>query len=363
MLLLLLLLLLLASGSAGEAACPTVTRVTLYGVEELVCSGRGICSADNKHCTCEDGAQTARRRGPGWRDMWWQTEPGNIRANGGDCGGTLHAAASPQQISHHYTLLVVTYAGLCFVCGLLFARPVRCCPHFLHPPRFRLHAEPWRLPVAATVTGVGTLAATVISALLAGGGCDCYWIHDFDKYKTISALAEHAPMTVITPVGVLITSFFATAQIFATIKRAAVLPCYKDSVLAKVALALWSLCAANAAFWGIGVNVFFNESWDHDSHIDLSMNYFVAAGFNNIFLYFAILPRIWVEHRAPIVCRNYVIQLAFHGLWISPTIGLTYYWVYAGWKEKPPYVLGVFEHCMSTYELVSNGIVLVCMLY
>ena len=41
------------------------------------------------------------------------------------------------------------------------------------------------------------------------------------------------------------------------------------------------------------MNVFFNESWDHDAHIELSMYYFVAAAFNNVFLYFAVLPRIW----------------------------------------------------------------------
>jgi ABC-type thiamin/hydroxymethylpyrimidine transport system permease subunit len=54
------------------------------------------------------------------------------------------------------------------------------------------------------------------------------------------------------------------------------------------------------------------------------MYYFVAAGFNNIFLYFAVLPRIWSEHRAPLACRSFVVQVAFHGLWIrseSPFFG------------------------------------------
>ena len=68
-------------------------------------------------------------------------------------------------------------------------------------------------------------------------------------------------MTVITPIGVLITSFFATAQVFAAIKHASSLPCYQNSCLAKLAFAVWCFIAFQAAFWGIGVNVFFNESW------------------------------------------------------------------------------------------------------
>ena len=258
-----LVLLLLPLLVNVDAACPTVRRPTIYGDEQLVCSGRGTCSADGKRCECEDGAQTAAKRDPGWRDMWWQVEPGNIRANGGDCGGTPHAVASPELITRHYRLLCLTYALLFLGCGWLFgpAPPCGCCKRVPAPPRFGLSARPWRLPVAAAVAGVGTLLATIVGALFAGGGCDCYWLADFDKYNTISALAEHAPMTVITPLGVLVTSFFATAQVFAVVKAAAALPCYGSSRLAKLALALWCVCACNAGFWGIGVNVFFNESW------------------------------------------------------------------------------------------------------
>ena len=67
------------------------------------------------------------------------------------------------------------------------------------------------------------------------------------------------------------------------------------------------------------------------------------------------------EHRAPVVRRSFVIQVAFHGLWISPVMGIAYWLVYSDWcsgNSCPHYVLGVYEHCMSAYELVSNAIVL-----
>jgi hypothetical protein len=63
-----LLLLLLLGVGPGRAACPTVTRPTLYGDETLICSGRGSCSAGGK-CQCEDGALTAAKREAGWRDL------------------------------------------------------------------------------------------------------------------------------------------------------------------------------------------------------------------------------------------------------------------------------------------------------
>ena len=71
----------------------------------------------------------------------------------------------------------------------------------------------------------------------------------------------------------------------------------------------------NAGLWGTGVNVFFNESWDHDAHIELSYYYFVAAGFNNVFLYFAMLPRIWAEHGAPLV--RYDAGLLLASIWVA----------------------------------------------
>lgn len=166
--LLLIVLQLLGNGlPAAEAECPTVTRHTIYGDQQLVCSGRGACSADHTRCECEDGSQTAGKRHPGWRDMWWQVEPGNIRANSGDCGGTLHAAATPQQITRHYRLLVLTYAALCLVCGWLFAPRLPCCARLPQPPRSNLRAKPSRLPVAAAISGIGTLIATVFGALFA----------------------------------------------------------------------------------------------------------------------------------------------------------------------------------------------------
>jgi hypothetical protein len=45
----------------------------------------------------------------------------------------------------------------------------------------------------------------------------------------------------------------------------------------------------------IGVNVFFDESWDHDHHISLSGYYFTAIAFVVVSLYFALRPDI--NHR------------------------------------------------------------------
>jgi hypothetical protein len=55
------------------------------------------------------------------------------------------------------------------------------------------------LPRAATISALATLAATVLGALFAGHACDCYWLGNFDRYKTISGLAMHPPMTVSHP--------------------------------------------------------------------------------------------------------------------------------------------------------------------
>ena len=132
----------------------------------------------------------------------------------------------------------------------------------------------------------------------------------------------------------LVTTFFATSQVFAAVKRAvsrhdtagiwvaffsrcqryrcrqASLRCFRDSRLACISFGCWAFVSFNAGLWGTGVNVFFNESWDHDAHIELSYYYFVAAGFNNVFLYFAMLPRIWAEHGAPLVRYDAGLLLA-----------------------------------------------------
>ena len=286
-LLLPLLQLLLLSPSSRGAACPEVTRPTLYGDVTLVCSGRGECI--NGKCDCQDGAQGAEAKRPGWRDLWWQVQPSNIIApRSDDCGGTIRAHAPPNLILRHWVLLFFSYLLLFASCGWLFGPALPCgqaavLAEFLPPPPriWRFTDEPWLLPVATGLSGLGTLAATIISSLFAGALCDCYWPADFDRYLTISAFAEHAPMTVITPLGVLLTSFFATGQVFAAVKHASQLPCY-GSCLAKAALGMWCVVCLQVGFWGIGVNVFFNESWDHDLHIELSLYYFVAAGFNNV---------------------------------------------------------------------------------
>ena len=53
-----------------------------------------------------------------------------------------------------------------------------------------------------------------------------------------------------------------------------------------------------------------------------------------------------------------MVQLAFHGVWISLATGFLYQWVYQDWTDKPGWALGVYEHSMSAYQLVSFGIVL-----
>ena len=74
------------------------------------------------------------------------------------------------------------------------------------------------------------------------------------RYNTISALAEHPPMTVITPLGVLVSTYLLTAATWLTVDRALALPCY-TSKLSRAGMWAWAFVAWNSAFWGIGVNV------------------------------------------------------------------------------------------------------------
>ena len=142
------------------------------------------------------------------------------------------------------------------------------------PPSLgRLSASPWLLPKYSAAAACATLAATVLSALLAGYDCDCFWLHDFNRYETISGLAMHPPMTVVTPAGVIPSALLLIASAWAALKLALASPYYRSGA-AKAALGLWCCNAMNSALWGTGVNVFFNESWDHDSHIQLSYYYF-----------------------------------------------------------------------------------------
>ena len=66
--------------------------------------------------------------------------------------------------------------------------------------------------------------------------------------------------------------------------------------------------AQHPRFWssmrGVGFAEWVLESGsaaDDLSRIDDALTKVVAAGFNNVFLYFAMLPRIWAEHGAPLV--------------------------------------------------------------
>ena len=61
-------------------------------------------------------------------------------------------------------------------------------------------------------------------------------------------------MTVITPLGVLVSTYLLIAATWVTVDRALALPCY-DSALSRAAVWSWASVAWNSAFWGIGVNV------------------------------------------------------------------------------------------------------------
>jgi hypothetical protein len=45
--------------------------------------------------------------------------------------------------------------------------------------------------------------------------------------------------------------------------------------------------------------VFFNESWDHGMHIELSYYYFIAACLNNSFAFFALAPAVTAQYGVP----------------------------------------------------------------
>jgi hypothetical protein len=79
-------------------------------------------------------------------------------------------------------------------------------------------------------------------------------------------------MTVVTPVGVLISTTFLIAAACAAITWASAHPRCYSTRRDRAFFALFAFNALFSAFWGMGVNVYFNESWDHDSHIQLSVS-------------------------------------------------------------------------------------------
>jgi hypothetical protein len=254
-----LLLLLLTSGAADaqnermhNGKCPSYTRTTLWeGTKEYECGGpeRGTCDRATGKCTCLPG--------PHWAT--WQVNAANIRAPGyPNCGQGVRAQATEADIAIHEAAFAATFAAEFFGCWWLFGPLPAAAP--APPVIVPLGERPWLLPKLAMLTSCGTLVATILSMLLADQNCNCYWIHDFDNYQTISIAAEFPPMSVITPTGVLVSSFLLTGSTWAILKRARGLPCYSGG-LARAALWLWACIAWNAAAWGLAVNVFFNESW------------------------------------------------------------------------------------------------------
>ena len=253
----------LAGAPGGNRTCPSATKTTIYGTETRECQGHGTCNRETGECACQDGSA--------WAD--WQVEPGNLRASKhADCGG-FKAHASAAGLRRPWLYLIATFALELAGCWWAFG-PVPQRWGLPRPPSLgRLSASPWLLPKYSAAAACATLAATVLSALLAGYDCDCFWLHDFNRYETISGLAMHPPMTVVTPVGVIPSALLLIASAWAALKLALASPYYRSGA-AKAALGLWCCNAMNSALWGTGVNVFFNESWDHDSHIQLSYYYF-----------------------------------------------------------------------------------------
>ncbi len=175
LLLLLLLLLLLSPGAvrvqpaAASPACPSEEILTLWGRKTLVCSGHGSCNATTGKCACQTG------------DVYgaaWQVAPANIRASRHqDCSGMKAKAPS---LALHRLLLAVTFIAQLGTCWWLFGP---AAPASSRSSLRLLLLAPWRLPQAASLTATGTIVATVLSALLAGADCHCFWIGDFHKYR------------------------------------------------------------------------------------------------------------------------------------------------------------------------------------
>ena len=55
--------------------------------------------------------------------------------------------------------------------------------------------------------------------------------------------------------------------------------------------------------------------------------------------------------------KSRAAQLLFHAMWISPLLGYVYLQGYEH-IDEPSWQLGVLEHCMTGFQLVSCGVVL-----
>ena len=115
-----------------------------------------------------------------------------------------------------------------------------------------------------------------------------------------------------------------------------------------------------------------NQSWDHDSHIQLSYLYLMAACLTPSALFFALAPEIRARHPAHwqgancsawrcVTVKSRAAQLAFHAMWISPLLAVAYLHTYKD-REDESWRLSVCEHCMSFFQIISSGVVLTKMI-
>ena len=162
----------------GQWRCPSITRPTIYGEVTLECMGkRGVCNRATGECECLNGAFWAE----------WQVQPENLKpgtGNGSHCGVNA-GEASAGDVTRHSIYLVVLFSFEFLSCWWLVGPPLPSVFAELLPPppqqARRLAEQPWLLPKWATTSACLTLCATILSSLLAGADCDCYWLADFNR--------------------------------------------------------------------------------------------------------------------------------------------------------------------------------------
>lgn len=97
----------------------------------------------------------------------------------------------------------------------------------------------------------------------------------------------------------------------------------------------------------------------------------VAACLSPASLFFALAPEIRSRYSTHwqgaegsawrfATVKSGAAQLAFHMTWASPSLGVVYFqffYVYED-RDEPSWALGVYEHCMSFFQIISCGVVL-----
>ena len=116
-------------------------------------------------------------------------QPENLKprtANGSNCGVNA-GEATADDVTRHQIYLVLFFTVEFISCWWLFGTPLPQALAQLLPPRpvgpRWLVAQPWLLPKFATWSACVTLLITIMSSLLAGPDCDCYWLADFNRYE------------------------------------------------------------------------------------------------------------------------------------------------------------------------------------